>query len=110
MLKKRFGESALSSCEVMLRDIAESRRVTRAVQRHFADEESKVLDDDRTSPPLVPRRLLTSPRSSIILCMAGPRRDHRLAALLAAPLERSLRAAAAYGHRDGRCLAIDLGI
>jgi len=44
MLKKRFGESALSSCEVMLRDIAESRRVTRAVQRHFADEESKVLD------------------------------------------------------------------
>lgn len=44
LLKKRFGESALQSCEVMLRDIAESRRVTRAIQRHFNDEEVKVLD------------------------------------------------------------------
>ena len=44
LLKKRFGEAALSSCEVMLRDIAESRRVTRAVQRHLDDEECKVLD------------------------------------------------------------------
>ena len=44
LLKKRFGEAALSSCEVMLRDIAESKRVTRSVQRHFGDEDAKVLD------------------------------------------------------------------
>ena len=44
LLKKRFGEGAMSSCEVMLRDIAESKRVTRGVQRHFGDEASRVLD------------------------------------------------------------------
>ena len=42
LLKKRFGETALASCETMLRDIADSRRVTRAVQRHCGDEEAKV--------------------------------------------------------------------
>ena len=57
LLKKRFGETALSSCEVMLRDIAESRRVTRAVQRHFGDENAKVLDAtivSRLCWPLLP--------------------------------------------------------
>ena len=34
LLKKRFGDGALQSCEVMLRDIAESKRVTQAVHRH----------------------------------------------------------------------------
>ena len=43
LLKKRFGEVALSQCEVMLRDIAESKRVTRTIQNYFSDEESKVL-------------------------------------------------------------------
>ena len=44
LLKKRFGEAALSSCETMLRDIADSKRVTRAIQRHFGDDEAKVVD------------------------------------------------------------------
>jgi anaphase-promoting complex subunit 2 len=44
LLKKRFGESALSSCEVMLKDIAESRRVTRSIHYHFNDEACKVLE------------------------------------------------------------------
>ena len=44
LLKKRFGETALASCEVMLRDISESKRATRAIQRHFDDDETKVLD------------------------------------------------------------------
>ena len=42
LLKKRFGEAALAQCEVMLRDVAESKRVTRSVQRHFSDEYCKV--------------------------------------------------------------------
>lgn len=44
LLKKRFGETALSSCETMLRDIADSKRVTRAVQRHFGDAHTQLLD------------------------------------------------------------------
>ena len=39
LLKKRFGEAALSSCEVMLRDIAESKRVTREIHRYFGDDD-----------------------------------------------------------------------
>ena len=44
LLKKRFGESALSHCEVMLKDIAESKRTTRTIQNHFGDAHSKKLD------------------------------------------------------------------
>ncbi|KAL1514528.1 hypothetical protein AB1Y20_003625 [Prymnesium parvum] len=43
LLKKRFGDEALKSCEVMLRDIGESKRVTQAIHKHFGDEECKVL-------------------------------------------------------------------
>jgi anaphase-promoting complex subunit 2 len=44
LLKKRFGETALSQCEVMLKDIAESKRNTRAIQQHFDDGSARVLD------------------------------------------------------------------
>uniref|UniRef100_A0A7S0IYA2 Anaphase-promoting complex subunit 2 n=1 Tax=Calcidiscus leptoporus TaxID=127549 RepID=A0A7S0IYA2_9EUKA len=37
LLKKRFGESALQSCEVMLHDVAESRRLTRSIHQHFGN-------------------------------------------------------------------------
>ena len=43
LLKKRFGDNALTSCEVMLKDIAESKRVTYAIHKHFGDDQSKVL-------------------------------------------------------------------
>jgi len=35
LLKKRFGDAALSACEVMLTDVAESRRISRSIQQHF---------------------------------------------------------------------------
>ena len=44
LLKKRFGDSALSSCEVMLRDVDESRRVTRQIHQHFGDAAAEMLD------------------------------------------------------------------
>ena len=33
LLKKRFGDAALASCEVMLRDVDESRRITKQIHQ-----------------------------------------------------------------------------
>jgi len=48
LLKKRFGDSALQSCEVMLHDVAESRRITRGIHTHFghvpAEAEGVLVD------------------------------------------------------------------
>jgi len=37
LLKKRFGDSAMQSCEVMLHDVAESRRISRSIHSHFGN-------------------------------------------------------------------------
>ena len=38
LLKKRFGDSAMQTCEVMLTDVAESRRLSQSISRHFGGE------------------------------------------------------------------------
>ena len=47
LLKKRFGDSALSSCEVMLTDVSESKRISRLIHTHFGEplEEGQCLID-----------------------------------------------------------------
>ena len=42
LLKKRFGEVALQHCEVMLRDVGESRRITTGIHKHFGDTDIQV--------------------------------------------------------------------
>lgn len=37
LLKKRFGDVAMQACEVMLTDVAESRRLSRTISRHFSN-------------------------------------------------------------------------
>ena len=44
LLKRRFGDGALLHCEIMLKDVEESRRITRAIQGHFGDETAQTLD------------------------------------------------------------------
>eukprot|EP00967_Tisochrysis_lutea_P088522 scaffold125655_cov33-Tisochrysis_lutea.AAC.4 len=63
MLKKRFGDSALAvrsthpdrpysayACEVMLTDVAESRRVSRAIRSHLGAAAAQSAGDDASAP------------------------------------------------------------
>ncbi len=68
LLKRRFGEAALASCEVMLRDVAESKRVTRSVQNHFGDDNSARFDAtivSRLCWPALPAEAFNLPPSAI---------------------------------------------
>ena len=54
LLKKRFGESALQNCDVMIRDIHESRRLDDAIRRALGD--STGGPSHPISTPINPRR------------------------------------------------------
>ena len=64
LLKKRFGEAALQHCEVMLRDVGESRRVTAGIHKHFGDADIQVVDVtvvSRTCWPSLPAEVFHLP-------------------------------------------------
>lgn len=64
LLKKRFGEAALQHCEVMLRDVGESRRITTGIHKHFGDTDIQVVDVtvvSRTCWPLLPAEVFQLP-------------------------------------------------
>ncbi|KAI0967685.1 Cullin family protein [Xylaria arbuscula] len=42
LLKKRFGESALQACDVMIKDIQDSRRLDGVIHRNFASQDDNV--------------------------------------------------------------------
>ncbi|KAH7376021.1 Cullin family protein [Plectosphaerella cucumerina] len=51
LLKKKFGEAALQNCDVMLRDIQDSRRVDSAISRSM--DETREATPGGTMPPTV---------------------------------------------------------
>ncbi|KAI0815513.1 Cullin family protein [Xylaria sp. FL0064] len=42
LLKKRFGESSLQACDVMIKDIQDSRRLDGVIHRNFLNQDDKV--------------------------------------------------------------------
>ncbi|KAI0433475.1 Cullin family protein [Xylaria sp. FL1042] len=42
LLKKRFGESSLQACDVMIKDIQDSRRLDGVIHRNFLNQDEKV--------------------------------------------------------------------
>jgi anaphase-promoting complex subunit 2 len=61
LLKKRFGEGALQNCDVMIRDIRESRRLDAAIRKVQAiNEGAQQLGEAQAAAPATPRQRLTS--------------------------------------------------
>lgn len=60
LLKKRFGEGALQNCDVMIRDIRESRRLDAAIRKvEAADQGVQQLAEVQAVTPATPRQRLT---------------------------------------------------
>lgn len=47
MLKLRFGEQALGHCEVMLKDVKDSERINREVQKQILQRQEQINDKAR---------------------------------------------------------------
>ncbi|KAI1360910.1 Cullin family protein [Xylaria arbuscula] len=45
LLKKRFGDSSLQACDVMIKDIQDSRRLDAVIHRNFLNQDEKISHD-----------------------------------------------------------------
>ncbi|KAK5633138.1 hypothetical protein RRF57_008852 [Xylaria bambusicola] len=55
LLKKRFGEASLQACDVMIKDIQDSRRLDAVIHRNFLNQDEKSLHDSNIHAKILSR-------------------------------------------------------